>query len=180
MALMRDGVWSIVNGMEQLPDPEDRNQYSKFVSQRDKALATISLSVNPSLLYLIGDPEDSVCVWKKLSYQFQKKTWANKLVLRQQLHLLCLKEGDSVHEHIKAMTEIFNELAIIGKEMSEEERVDYLLASLPESFYTLVTALEANVEVPNIEIVTEWLLNEKREQTDRKKSVSSEGALAAK
>lgn len=85
-----------------------------------------------------------------------------------------------MHEHIKAMTEIFNELAIIGKEMSEEERVDYLLASLPESFYTLVTALEANVEVPNIEIVTEWLLNEKREQTDCKKSVSSEGALAAK
>ena len=166
--------------MEQLPDPEDRNQYSKFVSRRDNALATISLSVNPSLLYLIGDPEDSVVVWKKLSYQFQKKIWANKLVLRQQLHLLRLKEGDSVQEHIKAMTEIFNELAIIGKEMSEEERVDYLLASLPESFYTLVTALEANVEVPNIEIVTEWLLNEKREQTDHKKSVSSEGALAAK
>ena len=83
MALMRDGVWSIVNDMEQLPDPEDRNQYSKFVSRRDKALTTISLSVNPSLLYLIGDPEDSVVVWKKLSYQFQKKTWANKLVLRQ-------------------------------------------------------------------------------------------------
>ena len=83
MALMRDGVWSIVNGSEESPDSGDRNQYSKFVSRRDKALATIVLSVDPSLLYLIGDPEDPVAVWKKLSDQFQKKMWANKLVLRR-------------------------------------------------------------------------------------------------
>ena len=72
MALMQDGVWSIVNGMEESPDSEDRNQYSKFVPRRDKALATIVLSVDPLLLYLIGDPEDPVAVWKKLSDQFQK------------------------------------------------------------------------------------------------------------
>ena len=29
-------------------------------------LATVVLSVNPSLLYLIGDPVDSVAVWKEL------------------------------------------------------------------------------------------------------------------
>ena len=180
MALMRDGVWSIVNGLEESPDSGDRNQYSKFVSRRDKALATIVLSVDPSLLYLIGDPEDPVAVWKKLSDQFQKKTWANKLVLRRRLHSLRLKEGDLVQEHVKAMTEIFNELAVIGEEISEEDRVVYLLASLPKSFNALVTALEANAEVPRMEIVTERLLNEERKQRDHETSVSSEGALAAK
>ena len=53
------------------------------------------------------------------------------------------------------------------------------MASLPESFDTLVTALEANVEVPKMEIVTERLLNEERKQTNRETSVSSEGAFAA-
>ena len=49
--------------------------------------------------------------------------------------------------------------------MSEEDRVVYLLASLPESYNMLVTALEANAEVPKIEIV---LLNvEERRQKDR-------------
>ena len=176
MALMRDGVWSIVNGSEESPDSGDRNQYSKFVSRRDKALATIVLSVDPSLLYLIGDPEDPVAVWKK----FQKKTWANKLVLRRRLHSLRLKEGDLVQEHVKAMTEIFNELAVIGEEISEEDRVVYLLASLPKSFNALVTALEANADVPRMEIVTERLLNEERKQRDHETSVSSEGALAVK
>ena len=59
--------------------PRSRKQklVLKFVSQRDKALATIVLSVDPSVLYLIGDLEDPVVVWKKLSDQFQKKTWGN-------------------------------------------------------------------------------------------------------
>ena len=73
-----------------------------------------------------------------------------------------LKEGDLVQEHIKAMTEIFNEVAIIGEEISEEDRVVYLLASLPKSLNALVTALEANAEVPRMEIVTERLLNKER------------------
>jgi hypothetical protein len=42
-------------------------------------LATIVLAVDPSLLYLIGEPEDPAVVWKKLQDQFQKTTWANKL-----------------------------------------------------------------------------------------------------
>ena len=56
---------------------------------------------------------------------FKKRTRANKLVLTRRLHSLRLKEGDSVQEHFKAMTEFFNELAVIGEEMSEEDRVVY-------------------------------------------------------
>ena len=58
-------------------------------------------------------------VWEKLASQFLKKTWANKLTLRKKLYSLRLKEGDSVHDHIKGMTEIFNELSVIGAEMTE-------------------------------------------------------------
>ena len=46
------------------------------------------------------------------------------------------------------MTEIFNELSVIGDPISEEDRVVYLLASLPDSYNTLVTALKANQDVP--------------------------------
>ena len=34
-----------------------------------------------------------------------------------------LTEGDSVQDHIKGMTEVFNELSVIGAEMDEEDRV---------------------------------------------------------
>ena len=48
--------------------------------------------------------EDPLVVWQKLQNQFQKKTWANKLALQCRLHSLQLKDGESVQDHVKAMT----------------------------------------------------------------------------
>ena len=58
MALVKDGLWSIVSGTETAPASTEAEKFAKFVSRRDKALAIIVLSVDPSLLYLLGDPED--------------------------------------------------------------------------------------------------------------------------
>ena len=137
------------------------------------------LSIDPSLPYLIVDPTDPAVVWDMLSNQFQKKTWANKLALRRRLHSLKLKEGQSVQEHIKQITEIFDELSVIGDKIENEDRVVYLLASLPESYEMLVTPLEANTEVPDMATVTERLLYEERKLKDRvgQGSSSTAGAM---
>ena len=181
MSLMRDGLWGIVSRAETSPDA-GTERYAKFITRRDRALAAIVLSVDPSLLYLLGDPTDPAAVWDKLSSQFQRKTWANRLALRRRLHSLKLKEGQSVQEHVKNMTEIFNELAIIGDNISDEDRVVYLLASLPESFDVLVTALEANATVPEMETVMERLLHEERKLKEKDPSITteSEGAMTLK
>ena len=163
---MKMGVWGIANGTDVCP-LENEQEIRKFNSQRDRALATIVLAVEPSLLYLLGDPQDPVVVWKKLCDQFQKKTWANKLSLRRRLYGLKLKENESVQEHIKSMVEIFDELSIIGDAVEEEDRVVHMLASLPESFSMLVTALEASPEVPALELVTERLLHEERKMKEK-------------
>ncbi len=55
MALIRDGV------------PDSRTEiglHSKYLSRKDRALATIALSLELSLLYLIGDSDDPRVVWK--------------------------------------------------------------------------------------------------------------------
>ena len=162
LALMKEGLWSIVNETETAPATEGEAR-RKFMHRRDQAFAIIGLSVDPSLLYLFGDdPDDPVAVWKTLKQQFQKKTWANKLELRRKLYSLRLREGESVHAHIKSMTELFQELAVIDAALSEEDKVVHLLASLPKSYDMLVTALEANDTVPSMEKVTERLLHEER------------------
>ena len=169
MSLIKDGLWEIVDGSEEAPQEND-GAYSKFIARKNRALAIIVLSIDPSLLYLLGDPTDPTAVWEKLSTQFQKKTWANKLALRRRLHSLQLKEGQSVQEHVKALTEIFNELSVIGDNIDDEDRVVYLLASLPDSYEMLVTALEANTEVPNMETVIERLLHEEQKVKERNQS----------
>ena len=148
MAPMKDGMWSIVKGTERAPGTEHGDRQAKFMARRDSSLATIVLSVDPSLLYFIGSPEDPVEVRRKLADQFQKKLWGNKLELRRKLYSLRLKEGDSFHSHIKVITDIFDSLSVLGDPVSEEDRVVYLLASLPECYSMLVTASEANADVP--------------------------------
>ena len=138
MALMRDGSWDIVNNKEKIPTEGDKD-ILKFLS-RDRALASMILSVDPSLLYLIRDPDDPVVVWNKLADQFQKKTWASKLALRRKLYSLGLKDGDAVQEHVKVM--MSDSLAAVGGPVKEDDRVVCLLASLPDSYGMLVTALE--------------------------------------
>ena len=103
MSLMRDGLWGIVSRAETPPETGSE-RHAKFITRRDRALAVIVLSVDPSLLYLLGDPTDPAAVWDKLSSQFQRKTWANRLALRRRLHSLKLKEAQSVQEHVKNMT----------------------------------------------------------------------------
>ena len=93
MALIREGLWGIVAGTEKAPDDmTEADKHAKFMRWSNRALAIIVLAIDPSLLYLIGDPGDPVAVWKKLSGPFQKKTWANKLYLRKKLFTMKLSE----------------------------------------------------------------------------------------
>ena len=159
---------TVVNKEEVIPELDDERRREseearrKFKIRYNKALTTIVLSVSPSLLYLLGDPEYPVKVWDTLENQFQKKSWANKLILKSKLSRMRLKENQSVSEHIKSMTEIFQELSIIGQPMEEEDRVVQLLTSLPKKFNVLVTSLLSNVEVPSMEMVTERIMHEDR------------------
>ena len=72
MALIKDSLWGIVSGTETARE-EDAEARKRFIARRDRALAVIVLAVDPSLLYLLGDPEDPTSVWSKLKEQFQWK-----------------------------------------------------------------------------------------------------------
>jgi Zinc knuckle. len=175
MALMKDGVWSIVDGSEVEPTVGDAD-VAKYASRRDRAPAIIVLAVDTRLLYLLGNPQNPTEVWRLLEEQFQKKTWANKLDLRRGLFACQLRSNGDVQDHIKAMPEIFEELSVIGSPVDDEDKVVHLLASLPSEFAMLVTALEAHSEVPQWKVVMERILNEERkqkdDQTDLKKGLS--------
>ena len=181
MTLKKEGVWNIVDGTEAAPArTAGEKERERYATRRDKALATIVLSVDPSLLYLVGaDPDDPVIVWNKLKEQFQKKSWVNRLNLRRKLHSLKLNDSESVQEHIKTMMETFHELSVVGDAIDDDDKVVFLLASLPHSYTTLVTALEASATVPEMDVVLEKLLHEERKHKERDES-QSDGAYTAK
>ena len=118
----------------------------------DKALSIIVLSISPSLLYLIGDPNDPVIVWKKLENHFQKSSWSNQLSLRKKLYSLKLSSDGCLESHVKTLTEIFDSLTAVGDELKERDRVIILLSSLPARFDVLVAALQSSPEIPTWEV----------------------------
>ena len=153
MALIKEGLWNVVIGDKNAP--ENQGEQAKYLLRRDRASTMIVLSVDPTLLFLLGpDPKTPAVVLKKLADQFQKKTWPNKLALRRKLYNLKLKDGQSIQKHVKMLTKIFDELSIISDTLDEENQVFHQLASLPESYDMLVTEIEASPEVSKLEIVT--------------------------
>ena len=73
---MKGGLWSIVSVAERVPAEVEAER----LEARDRALAVVVLSVDPTLLYLLRDTSDLVNeVPLKLSDQFQKKKWASNL-----------------------------------------------------------------------------------------------------
>ena len=73
-----------------------------------------------------------------------------------------LKDGDPAQEHIKTVTELFDALAVAGERVSDKDHVVNLLASMPDSYNVLMTALEASAEVLKLEVVTERILHQER------------------
>ena len=71
---IRDGLCGIVNERKETPDAaSDAEKYANYVTRRVRALATIALSVEPSLLYLHGNPQNQVEVWKNCRINSRRK-----------------------------------------------------------------------------------------------------------
>ena len=110
MALIRENTWEFVNGSEECPQQADRDAYKKYCKRRDRALATIVLTLDPELLYLAENIDDHIQVWNKLEKNFQTKSVARKFALRKKLSNTKLQDGTSIQSHVKIFSETFSNL----------------------------------------------------------------------
>ena len=85
-----------------------------------------------------------------------------------------LTDYGSMREYIKRITEIFDELAVVAEAVTDEDKVVYLLAGLPESYDVLVTTLESGTDmIPALESMTEQLLREEQKLKWKKTAEAS-------
>eukprot|EP00731_Ephydatia_muelleri_P014412 Em0008g132a len=91
-----------------------------------------------------------------------------------------LNEIEEWIPHIKTMTEHFDALAVAGETVSDEDRVVYHLASLPDSYNVLGTALEASAEIFKLEVVTERILHQERKAKEKEAYSTNENAMPSR
>jgi hypothetical protein len=179
--LTAKGLYEYVDGSTTVPESgaSDREK-NEYFSKAAKALSYIVLAVSDDLLYLITECEDAQSAWNKLQLHFERDTLANRLFLKKKYFRTVMNERESIENHLKYMKEITNKLAAIKAPVSEEDQVVTLLGSLPDSYATLVTALEAPGEKLTPEYVSIALLNEeqKRDNSDAKDVGKTDTALS--
>ena len=75
--------------------------------------------------------------------------------------------------HLKHTKEITDRLAAIGSPISEVDKVVMLIGSLPSTYSTLVTALEARVDNVKLDFVQQALIHEEQKRHGFSKVTSS-------
>ena len=175
MMLMKDGLWGLIDGTDVLEGPPNQPELSAYSRKVAKAIATIGLSVDDSFLLMIGDKETPKAMWDALKEHFQSDSLANELFLRRKFYQSRMSNGVDVQSHINSLRDIQRQLAGIQCKISEREFVMTLLGSLPDSWQSLITALESRAGDLTLSFVQQRLLHEESRRKEAGETTEASG-----
>jgi len=163
--LLAKGLWDYVDGTAVLADDADNQQKARFRQQSLRAFSTIALSISTRQLHLVISCQDPQEAWEPLRPNFERDTLANKLFLKKQYFHMQMKNGTPIENLLKYMKELTDKLAAIGAPIFEEDQVVTLLGSIPPSYFTLDTALEARVNDISLRFVQQALIHKEQKRS---------------
>lgn len=126
--------------------PTDVSTAKAWMIKDNSARASIGLLVEDSQLIHIRKATTAKQVWESLKGYHEKSTLTSKVYLLRQICNLKLPETGSMEEHVNKMLTLVEKLTALGEELKDHMIVAMLLSSLPESYSTLITALESRPE----------------------------------
>ena len=172
MLLIREGTWNTIH--EDRPDrPTD-----DWTKEDEKAQSSISLSVEDNQIVHICKCESAKDMWDELQKVHERANLSNKLYLMRKLYQTKLRPDQDMQNYIRSALEIVERLRGIGEEILDFHIAVLLLSGLPDSYETLVTALDAR---PDDELTLEYvkgkLVDEYRRRSDSSTSDNLESAM---
>jgi len=128
-----------------------------------KARATIGLLLEDNQLNRIRKLTTAKESWDALRKYHEKSTLSNKVNLLKKLCGLKLTDDDNMELHLSQMEDLIDQLSSLGEALAEHLTVALFLSSLPDSYGTLITALETRPEADlTQELVKNKLVEEYR------------------
>lgn len=139
MFLCRDDLWKYVEDAI----PAENLQDNVWKRGNSKALATISLGCETSQFSLVRNQIFARNAWRELKNYHEKRTVLSMITLIKKVVNKKLEEGGDMARHIQEFDDIFMQMDAVELKFSEIFKVVFVLASLPDSYETLVMSLEA-------------------------------------
>ncbi len=182
MALLKDDLWEIVSGRETEP-VDNPEAIARFKVRSKDALTCIILNIEPGQLYLVGRHTNPKTAWDKVKGLFYKSSWNRRLVLKDKLSSLRMKEGDDLKTHLKELTILLDQLEAAEAPVSQEDRVTHLLTRVSPEYKLVTEILKNQATLPEYDEVVEKLLAAETHRTKELGESSNhkeEDALAAR
>ncbi|XP_018402095.1 PREDICTED: uncharacterized protein LOC108779224 [Cyphomyrmex costatus] len=165
LLLIKENLWSVLS--ETKPKCQDGTNsnigiVTDWQRRDDQARSVIGLLVEDSQLHLIRTKMSARDTWTALKEYYEKDSLGNKVNLMRRICSSKLNEDGNMEKHICELTDLFQKLVDLSQEqLSEKWTVAMILSSLPRSYDTLVTALEAKPEADlTISLVKSKLIDE--------------------
>lgn len=156
------------------------SEIDKWTQNDETALSRIVACVDDSQVPHIRSATGAKAAWTALHEYHEKDTMTNKVCLIRRICSTRLAEGGNMEQHLTTITELFQRLVDLGDKAVDSWKVGILFSSLPKSYSTLVTALEARAESDlTITMVQEKLIAEYRRQTEDDGGAQKESVLKA-
>ena len=141
-----------------------------YRSAAKKAWTQICLAVEPEHQIHVRDTRTAKEAWDALKSQFARESILQKVRLRQQYYSCRFQSGGNMLEHINNLRSLHDQLKEMVVNIDDKELAMTVLASLPEEFKPLITALDAVGEAYiSFEKVKGMLLNDSDRCNDAKK-----------
>ena len=163
-------LFKFADGTAESP-AEDANDdvRRKFNSRAKKAWTYICLAVEPEQQIHVRETTTAKEAWDALQGQFARKSLLQKVRLRQQYYACKFRVGESMLDHISNLKSLHDQLKEMGVKIDDKELAMTLLASLPEKYKPLITALDAVGEADlSYEKVKNMILNDEDRANDVK------------
>lgn len=143
----------------------DSEFHKKATNKKDeyRAQAIIIAGVSNSHLEYIKNKESAYEMFKNLEDNFKKKGVRSRLFLRRQLSDMRYNERESLAKHFVSMEEVFSQLKDADCELSEDEKINYVLLSMPKGYDNVITAIET-MENLTLDFIKNRLMGEEEKR----------------
>ena len=182
LVLMQRGLWSLVSGSEEAPvataTDKKEKEIKEYSLRSQKAYSLIALSVCENLQIHVVDTVDPKTAWDNLEKQFNFVSITQTVRVNRKFYAASMEEGGNLIEHITYMTSLSHRLKEMGEYVNDKKFATVLLGSLPESYDTFITSLNArDADKMSWNEIKPALVEEFMKRTEKGQRQNSEDAM---
>ena len=181
IVLMDKGLWGFIDGEEKPPlAGSPAATKSAFKSRSDKAYSQIALAVEKSVQIHIQGTTVPKEAWEILQKQFSFVSVTQIVRLTRKFYAATMEENADLQKHLTYMATVAQQLRELDEEISSQKFATAVLGSLPSSYDTFITSLNArNADDLDWDSIKGALIEEEMKRKERSGGNGDEALFTA-